>query len=34
MQIFQTTADEEGKTDKLLTKLAETGINVEAAEPN
>lgn len=29
--IFQTTADEEGKTDKLLTKLAEGHINAEAA---
>lgn len=28
--ILQTTLDEEGKTDKLLTKLAETEINVKA----
>jgi ferritin-like metal-binding protein YciE len=31
VSIFQTTADEEGKTDKLLTKLAEGHINREAA---
>ena len=30
-KIFQTTADEEGKTDRLLTKLAEGHINAEAA---
>jgi ferritin-like metal-binding protein YciE len=31
MSILQTTLDEEGKTDKLLTKLAESSINVQAA---
>jgi ferritin-like metal-binding protein YciE len=31
-RLLQQTLDEEGKTDKLLTKLAESGINVEAAE--
>src|SRR5918911_2549403 len=30
-QLLQETLDEEGETDKLLTQLAETGINVEAA---
>ena len=29
-ELLQQTLDEEGKTDKLLTELAETGINVEA----
>jgi ferritin-like metal-binding protein YciE len=33
-RLLQQTLDEEGKTDKLLTKLAENGINVEAATPN
>jgi len=28
--LLQQTLDEEGKTDKLLTQLAESGINVEA----
>jgi ferritin-like metal-binding protein YciE len=31
---LQQTLDEEGKTDKLLTQLAESSINVEAAQPN
>ena len=30
---LQQTLDEEGKTDKLLTQLAESSINVEAAQP-
>jgi ferritin-like metal-binding protein YciE len=30
--LLQQTLDEEGETDKLLTELAETGINVEALE--
>ena len=33
-RLLQQTLDEEGKTDKLLTKLAESGINVEAMTPN
>ena len=33
-RLLQQTLDEEGKTDKLLTKLAENGINIEAARPN
>ena len=33
-RLLQQTLDEEGKTDKLLTKLAESSINVEAATPN
>jgi ferritin-like metal-binding protein YciE len=33
-RLLQQTLDEEGKTDKLLTKLAESSINVEAAQPN
>ena len=33
-QILQQTLDEEGKTDKLLTALAESSINVEAAQGN
>ena len=33
-RLLQQTLDEEGKTDKLLTKLAESSINVEAARPN
>jgi ferritin-like metal-binding protein YciE len=32
-RLLQETLDEEGKTDKLLTKLAESSINVEAAQP-
>jgi ferritin-like metal-binding protein YciE len=31
---LQQTLDEEGKTDKLLTDLAESSINIEAAQPN
>lgn len=31
-ELLQRTLDEEGETDKLLTSLAENGINVEAAE--
>ena len=30
---LQQTLDEEGKTDKLLTQLAESSINIEAAQP-
>ena len=33
-KLLQQTLDEEGKTDKLLTKLAESSINIEAAQPN
>jgi ferritin-like metal-binding protein YciE len=33
-RLLQQTLDEEGKTDKLLSKLAESSINVEAATPN
>ncbi len=33
-KLLQQTLDEEGKTDKLLTQLAEKNINVEAAQPN
>ena len=33
-RLLQQTLDEEGKTDKLLTQLAESSINVEAARPN
>ena len=33
-RLLQQTLDEEGKTDKLLTKLAESSINIEAARPN
>ena len=33
-KLLQQTLDEEGKTDKLLTELAESTINVEAAQPN
>ena len=33
-RLLQETLDEEGKTDKLLTKLAESSINIEAAQPN
>jgi ferritin-like metal-binding protein YciE len=33
-RLLQQTLDEEGKTDKLLSKLAESSINVEAAQPN
>ena len=32
-RLLQQTLDEEGKTDKLLTKLAESSINIEAAQP-
>jgi ferritin-like metal-binding protein YciE len=32
-QLLQQTLDEEGETDKLLTQLAESSINVEAATP-
>jgi ferritin-like metal-binding protein YciE len=32
-RVLQQTLDEEGKTDKLLTELAENVINVEAAQP-
>jgi ferritin-like metal-binding protein YciE len=31
-RILQQTLDEEGQTDKLLTQLAESSINVEAAQ--
>ena len=34
VRLLQQTLDEEGKTDKLLTKLAESTINLEAAQPN
>jgi ferritin-like metal-binding protein YciE len=34
VKLLQQTLDEEGKTDKLLTKLAEENINIEAAQPN
>lgn len=33
-RLLQQTLDEEGKTDKLLTELAESSINVEAVQPN
>jgi ferritin-like metal-binding protein YciE len=33
-RLLQQTLDEEGKTDKLLTRLAESSINIEAATPN
>jgi ferritin-like metal-binding protein YciE len=29
-QLLQTTLDEEGSTDKLLTEIAESSINIEA----
>ena len=32
-KLLQQTLDEEGKTDKLLTELAENSINIEAAQP-
>ena len=32
-KLLQQTLDEEGKTDKLLTQLAESSINLEAAQP-
>jgi ferritin-like metal-binding protein YciE len=32
-KVLQQTLDEEGKTDKLLTELAESVINVEASQP-
>jgi ferritin-like metal-binding protein YciE len=31
-KLLQQTLDEEGKTDKLLTEMAENSINVEAAQ--
>jgi ferritin-like metal-binding protein YciE len=31
-RLLQQTLDEEGETDKKLTKLAESGINVEAVQ--
>ena len=34
VKLLQQTLDEETKTDKLLTKVAESSINVEAAQPN
>jgi ferritin-like metal-binding protein YciE len=33
-KLLQQTLDEEGKTDKLLTEMAESTINIEAAQPN
>ena len=33
-KLLQQTLDEEGKTDKLLSQLAEKNINIEAARPN
>jgi ferritin-like metal-binding protein YciE len=33
-RLLQQTLDEEGKTDKLLTQIAESSINLEAARPN
>jgi ferritin-like metal-binding protein YciE len=33
-RLLQQTLDEEGKTDKLLTEMAESTINIEAAQPN
>ena len=33
-KLLQQTLDEEGKTDKLLTQLAESSINIEAAQAN
>jgi ferritin-like metal-binding protein YciE len=33
-KLLQQTLDEEGKTDKLLTELAESSINLEAAQAN
>lgn len=33
-RLLQQTLDEEGKTDKLLTELAESTINVDAVQPN
>jgi ferritin-like metal-binding protein YciE len=33
-KLLQQTLDEEGKTDKLLTQMAEESINIEAAQPN
>jgi ferritin-like metal-binding protein YciE len=32
-RLLQQTLDEEGRTDKLLTELAESSINIEAAQP-
>jgi ferritin-like metal-binding protein YciE len=32
-RLLQQTLDEEGKTDKLLSEMAESSINIEAAEP-
>ena len=34
VKLLQQTLDEEGKTDKLLSQLAESSINLEAAQPN
>jgi ferritin-like metal-binding protein YciE len=34
VRLLQQTLDEEGRTDKLLSKLAESSINLEAATPN
>jgi ferritin-like metal-binding protein YciE len=34
VKLLQQTLDEEGKTDKLLSKLAEENINIEASQPN
>ena len=33
-KVLQQTLDEEGRTDKLLTELAENSINISAAQPN
>ena len=33
-KVLQQTLEEEGKTDKLLSELAESMINVQAAQPN
>jgi ferritin-like metal-binding protein YciE len=33
-RLLQQTLDEEGKTDKMLTELAESSINIEAAQPS
>jgi ferritin-like metal-binding protein YciE len=32
--LLQRTLDEEGTTDKLLTKIAETSVNIDANEPD
>ena len=34
VQLLQETLDEEGEADKKLTQLAESSINIEAAEPD